>query len=113
MSEINKDNFKYAITYIPLVAFFFYFAESNRSEEFNKHIKYWMVLFLWYAVLSIVFRILLLWWLTPLLFVAYLWVSGVLAYKAYNWEKVEVEILDEIWDKIQEKIDDKNNKKEL
>jgi len=113
MSENRKDNFKYALTYIPLVAFFFYFAEKDKSEEFKKHLKYAMVLFLWYTVISIVFRILLLWWLTPLLFIVYLFISWVLWYKAYNWEEVEVEILDEIWDKIQEKIDDKNNKKEL
>jgi hypothetical protein len=46
MSENKKDNFKYALTYIPLVAFFFYFAEKNKTEEFNKHLKYAMVLFL-------------------------------------------------------------------
>jgi hypothetical protein len=72
-----------------------------------------MVLFLVYFVVSIVLRIMLLWWLIPLLFVVYLVISGILGYKAYNWEDVDVEILDEIWDKIQEKIDDKNNKKEL
>jgi hypothetical protein len=60
MSDIKKDNFKYAITYIPLAAFFFYFAESNKSEEFNKHIKYSMVLFFVYFVVSIVLRIMLL-----------------------------------------------------
>ena len=36
----KKDNFKNALCYIPLVAFFFYFAESNKKEEFSKHIKY-------------------------------------------------------------------------
>jgi hypothetical protein len=46
MSENKKDNLKYALTYIPLVAFFFYFAEKNKSEEFSKHLKYAMVLFL-------------------------------------------------------------------
>jgi hypothetical protein len=60
MSENKKDNLKYAITYIPLVAFFFYFAESNKSEEFSKHLKYAMVLFLVYFVVSIVLRIMLL-----------------------------------------------------
>jgi high-affinity Fe2+/Pb2+ permease len=73
-----------------------------------------MVLFFVYFVVSIVLRIMLLWWLTPLLFIAYLVISWILWYKAYNWEEVDVEILDEIWDKIKDKIDDNsNNKKEL
>ncbi len=103
-SENKKDNLKYGLTYIPLVSFFFYFAEENKSLEFKKHIKYAMVLFLWYLVISIVLRIMLLWIFTPLLFIAYLIISWILWYKAYNWEKVDVEILDNIWDTIQDKI---------
>ena len=113
MSENKRQNLKYALVYIPLAAFFFYFIEENKSEEFKKHIKYAMVLFLGYIVLSIVLRIMWLYWLIPLLFVAYLVVSWILWYKAYSWENVEVEILDEIWDKLQEKIEWNNNKKEL
>ncbi len=105
MSEIKKDNLKYALAYIPLVAFFFYFAEEKKSEEFKKHLKYAMVLFLAYIVISIILRLILLWWLVWLLLFAYLIVSAILWYKAYNWENIDVEILDEIWDKIQEKID--------
>ncbi len=110
MSENKKQNLKYALAYIPLVAFLFYFTEDNKTEEFKKHLKYAMVLFLAYVVLSIVLRIMWLYWLIPLLFVAYLVVSWILWYKAYSWEEVEVEILDEIWDKLQEKIE-WNNKK--
>lgn len=40
MPENNKDNFKYAICYIPLIAIFLYFTEKNTSEEYKKHIKY-------------------------------------------------------------------------
>ncbi len=105
MSEIKKDNLKYALAYIPLVAFFFYFVEEKKSDEFKKHLKYAMVLFLAYIVISIVLRLILLWWLVWLLLFAYLIVSAILWYKAYNWENIDVEILDEIWDKIQEKID--------
>ena len=117
MSENSKkDNLKYALTYIPLVAFFFYFVEENKTEEFKKHIKYAIVLFLWYVIISIILWVLFLWWLKPILLIVYLVFSIVLWYKAYNWEEVEVDILDDIWDKLQEKIEWNNkwnNKKEL
>lgn len=45
MSDIKKDNFKYGLSYIPLVAFFFFFTEKETSTEFKKHINYGMILF--------------------------------------------------------------------
>ena len=117
MEEFNqkKENLKNALCYIPFVAFFFYFVENDKSEDFAKHIKYWMLLFWLYFVWSIIVNFLHLFWLNSLLFLAYLVISWILWYKVYNGEKVEVEVLDDLWEKIQEKVWTKNekNNKEL
>ena len=103
MSENNKENFKNAICYIPLVAFFLYFTEKNNSIENKKHIKYWMLLFAVYAITTTVLNVLLIWWLNWLVVLAYIGISIFLWLKAYNWEKVDVEILDNISDNFGEK----------
>lgn len=40
MSKNNKENFKYAICYIPLVAIFLFFTEKDTNDNYKKHIKY-------------------------------------------------------------------------
>ncbi len=107
MSDIKKDNLKYSLSYIPLVAFFFLFVEKDISKDFKKHINYWMILFWVYVVLSIVLNALMLSIFIPILFVAYLWASIVLGYKVYNWDDVQVEILDNIEIKIKDNFDKK------
>ncbi len=102
MSENKKENIKYAISYIPLVAIFLYFTEKNISEEYYKHIKYWITLFIVYAVLNTMLNVLWLWWFGWLVMIAYFIISIILWLKAYNWEKVDVEILDNISDKFDE-----------
>ncbi len=109
MEENNKkENLKYAIAYIPLVAFFLYFTEKNISDEYKKHLKYAMLLFGIYVVISTVLRLMWMWWLVPMVFVVYLLASWFLAFKAYSWEKVEIDALDNLWNSIEEKL---NNKK--
>ena len=103
MSENKKINFKYAICYIPLVAIFLYFTEKNISDEYKKHIKYWILLFVIYVIITTVLRTLWLWWFNWLIILAYFWVSIYLWLKAYNWEKVDVEILNDISEKIDSK----------
>lgn len=100
MSEINKDNLKYGLSYIPLVAFVFLFMEKDISKEFRKHINYWMILFLIYIVWSLILNVLFLYIFLPLFFIIYIWVSIYLWWKAYNWDNVQVDILDNIEEKI-------------
>ncbi len=107
MSEINKDNLKYALSYVPLVSFVFLFIEKDISKEFRKHINYAMILFLIYVVLSFILKVLFLYLLLPLLFIIYIWASIYFGFKAYNWEKIEVEVLDNIQDKISDSISKK------
>ena len=63
MPENNKDNFKHAICYIPLVAIFLYFTEKNTNEEYKKHIKYGIMLFVIYVITTTILNVLWLWWL--------------------------------------------------
>jgi len=104
MSEINKDTLKYGLSYIPLVAFFFHFTEKKISITFRKHLNYWMILFLVYVVWTIVLKVLFLYILMPLLIIAYIWLSLFLGYKAYNWDDIQVDILDDIEEKISDNI---------
>ena len=92
----KKENLKYAMCYIPLVAIFLYFTEKNISDEYKKHIKYWITLFVIYVVISLVLSTIWMWWLKWLLVLAYIIISLILWYKSYNWEKVDVDILDNI-----------------
>jgi len=92
----KKENFKYAICYIPLVAIFLYFTEKNTSNEYKNNIKYWITLFIIYVIISLILGIIWMWWLKWLLVLAYIIISIILWYKAYNWEKVKVDILDNI-----------------
>ncbi|MCD5385360.1 hypothetical protein LRZ95_01690 [Candidatus Gracilibacteria bacterium] len=102
MSENNKENFKNAICYIPLVAFFLYFTEKKTTEEFKKHIKYGMMLFIIYVITTTVLSVLWMGWLNGLVVLAYIGISIFLGFKAYNGEKVDVKILNDISDKFKE-----------
>ncbi|MDQ7009980.1 MAG: hypothetical protein Q9M94_06850 [Candidatus Gracilibacteria bacterium] len=99
----QKENFKYAICYIPLVAIFLYFTEKNTSEEYKKHIKYGITLFIIFIISTSVLNILWLSWFSKLILIAYIIISGLLGYKIYNGEKVDVEILDNIGEKFENK----------
>jgi len=100
MSEINKNNLKYSLSYIPLVAFFFLFTEKEISKEFKKHINYGMILFWIYIILSFILKILFLFFLSYLLFILYIWLSIYLWFKIYNWNDFQVDILDNIEEKV-------------
>lgn len=107
MSENKKDNFKYAMNYIPFVAFWLYFLEQNKSSELSKHINYGMILTGGYLIWSIILRVFFLWWLAWILFIAYIIVSTVLWYKVYSWEDVDVEVFNNIEWKIKENFNKK------
>lgn len=107
MSDIKKENLKNSLAYIPLLAFFFYFTEENASPEFKKHINYWMIIFGIYVFLSIVFSVVFLYFLVPILFVAYLVSSFYLGYRTFNWNDINIVLLDNIEWKIKGNSDKK------
>lgn len=101
----TKDNFKYSMCYIPLVAIIFFFTEKDRTEEFNKHVKYGIFLLLAYIILMF-FLWWAFWWLLALV---YVWISVFLWYKAYNWHHIELELFDTLEKSVKEKMNEKKN----
>ncbi len=96
----KSENLKNAICYIPMVAIFLFLTEKKTSGEYSKHIKYWMMLFWLYVISTTILTFVWMGWLNWLIVLAYIWTSLFLWFKAYNWEKVDVEILNTISDKF-------------
>ena len=110
MSETKKDNFKYAMCYIPFVAIVIYFIEDNKSKELQKHINYGIILLALLVVINMVFNSLYLGFLAAIATLLYIIASGYLWYKIYSWEEVEVDILNKIEKKVKN-FSDKNEEK--
>lgn len=103
MDELKKtesDNLKNALCYIPLVALVLFFTEENKSTELKKHIKYWAILLGGYVILQAVLG----WLLSGILFLVYVGISGFLFYKAYQWEDVNLEHIDNLEKKVQDEF---------
>lgn len=92
----NKDNFKRALCYIPFGAIIFSIAEKdNKALELD--IRYGIMLFLAWIILSIVMGIFGLGWLIWFL---YFGLSAYLGYKAYSGEEIKISALDQAYDAI-------------
>ena len=96
----KNELLKHGISYIPLVAIVLYFVEKDKSPELMKHIKYGIILFVAYILLSVL--------LTPLLsgIIAFIYICAVvfLFYKAYTGEAVELDFIDKIEGEVKEKL---------
>jgi uncharacterized membrane protein len=64
-----------------------------------------MMLFILYVVITTVLNVLWMWWLNWLVVLAYIGISLFLWFKAYNWDKIDVEILNDISEKFDDKKD--------
>jgi hypothetical protein len=49
-NQSSNQNVKNAMCYIPLIAFFLYFAEKKKSPDYERHMKYGMLLFIAFIV---------------------------------------------------------------
>ncbi len=96
----KNELLKHAISYIPLVAIVLYFVEKDKSPELMKHIKYGVILFVAYILLSVL--------LTPLLsgIIAFVYLVAIafLGYKAYTGEAVELDFIDKLEGEVKEKL---------
>ena len=108
MNENNTVNVrtKNALCYIPLAAFLIHFTETKKTSELKKHIKYWIVLFIWYAILNVILWI----FLWAILLLIYLWTSWFLWYKAYNWEDITISFIDNFDNKPEKKKNNSSDK---
>ena len=103
-NKSGSDNLKHALCYAPFVAIILFFTESKKSDELMKHMKYWFSIFVIYIVLNIF----LSWAIWSILFLLYVWITAFLWYKAYSWEKVEIEYIDKLEWKIKENMKSKD-----
>ncbi len=105
MSTTQNENLKHALCYIPMVAIVILFVEDKKDEKLKKHIRYWIMLFLIYILLTSILSIIsfgLAFMLNWLITLAYFVLSWILWYKAYSWEEWKVEFLDDIEGKIKD-----------
>jgi hypothetical protein len=100
--QTNADNLKNALNYLPFVWIWLFFTETKKTPLFKKHNKYWNFIFIWFILIRFVVTLLLPLW--GLLFVIYAWIAWFLGYKAYNWEDMDVEYIDNFEEKIKENL---------
>lgn len=113
----NGDKFKNSLCYIPFGWIVLFFTEENKTKELMKHIKYWTFLLIAFMVSQFIIVWILgipFWWI---LFLIYAWTTGYLWFKAYNWEDINIEYIDEFEKKIKDNMKDdtiakKDEKKE-
>lgn len=102
----NSDNLKKSLCYIPLGWIILFFIEQNKSLELMKHIKYGTFLFIAYVLI----RFVLVWilWLPfgGILTLLYIWLAGFFWFKAFKWEEVNIEYIDEFEKKFKENLND-------
>lgn len=102
-SMLEQENIVHALSYFPygIGAIAMFFLGMSDKKKALQHIKYSWVL----AVVAIIWHIFLtgsiLGWI---IFPAYILVSWYLALKAYNGEKIQIDMIDSLEDKVQEKM---------
>lgn len=102
---LEKPNMVHALAYIPYLIgpIVMFFLSKTDKKKLMHHIKYAAIIFvatiLLMIVLNDVFR--------TILNILYIAASGYLAWKAYNGEDVQIELLDSVEEKINEKINKK------
>lgn len=94
-SENHNERVKNALCYIPIVAFVLFFIEENKTPDLDRNIKYGMIFFWVYFILTLIIS----WLFTGLLFLVYIWISIYFGYKAYNGEDIKVEFIDNLLEK--------------
>lgn len=102
---LEKPNMVHALAYIPYLIgpIVMFFLSKTDKKNLMHHIKYAVIIFaatiLLMIILNDVFR--------TILNILYIVASGYLAWKAYNGEEVQIEILNSVEEKFNEKINKK------
>lgn len=102
----NGDKLKNAICYIPFVWIILFFTEQNKSSELIKNIKYWTFLFIAFVLIRLLLVWILMMPLSWILFLLYAGIVGFFWFKAYNWEDINIEYIDDFEKKIKENLND-------
>ena len=96
----NKLAMRKAMCYIPFAAIIFFIIEKD-NKDLEQHIRYGLLLFAFWVVAGMIFRLLGMWFFVFMIYVAG---SGYLAFKAYSGEEIKVDFLDQAWEAITGKI---------
>lgn len=102
----NSDKFKNALCYVPFVAIVFFFTEENKSQILMKHIKYGTYLLLAFIIAQFVITWLFMLPIGWILFLIYAWCTWYLWWKAYNWNDINIEYIDDFEKKIKNNLND-------
>ena len=99
---LSEEWVTHALTYIPyfIGPLLMFFLANSDKKKLRVHLKYSWVL----ALIAILLMIALNYFFTWLLSIAYLGVSILLAYKAYNGDKIQINFIDSLEDSVQEKL---------
>ena len=102
-NDLNKENFKNAIAYLPFVAIFLYLAKDEKSLQLQKNIRYWIyflifyILFCWFIWIFYKGLKLPMMWV---FFLCYIIICLIFSYVAYKWKEINIFIIDKIHDFI-------------
>ena len=102
----NSDKLKNSLCYVPLVWIVLFFTEEHKWKILMKHIKYWTFLFLVFVLVQFLFVWVFRLPFGAILFLIYAWITGFLWWKAYNWEDINLEYVDDFEKKIKENMND-------
>lgn len=102
----NSDKLKHSLCYVPIVWAVFFFTENKKSSDLMKHIKYWTFIFIVYIMINFLIVWLFMLKIWAILFLLYAWIAGFLWWKAYNWEDVQLDYIDDFEQKIKDNLND-------
>ncbi len=92
----NKLAVRKALCYVPFVSLVFFVIEKD-NKDLEIHIRYGILLFAFWVIGGLIGKILDVSFLVFLLYIAWSWY---LAFKAYSWEDIKVDFLDQAWEAI-------------
>ncbi len=97
----QRDNFKNAICYIPLLAIVLYFIDEIKTDAYRKNIKYWIYFFILYVILSVIIKFFLFYWsILVIFFIVYIFISFYFGFKVFRWGEISIYFIDELDKKI-------------
>lgn len=102
----NGEKFKNALCYVPFWWIVLFFTENKKTNLLIKNIKYSTFLLIAYIVIHFLITWVLMlkvWWI---LFLIYAGITWFLWWKAYNWEDINIEYINEFEKKIKDNLND-------
>lgn len=92
MENNRSVKVKNMLCFIPFFSFVMYFFEEKKTQRIIKNIYYAWFFMIIVFVLSIIFtKFLWLWWILYILVSSFFW------YKAYIWEDIDLEFINNIF----------------